>query len=96
METQHRKKRQRTTGPSFILPPAKKSRTDVTVELLSQILKELKDQRQLIEDLAVNQQKLQRDQDAIRSTVSEISKAMGLQETPSRLVQPPQARARGR
>lgn len=83
METQHRKKRQRTTGPSYILPPAKKSRTDVTVELLSQILKELKDQRQLIEELAVNQQKLQRDQDAMRTTVSEISKAMGLQETPS-------------
>ena len=47
------------------------------------ILKELKDQRQLIEDLAINQQKLQQDQDAIRTTVSEISKAMGLQETPS-------------
>ena len=42
METQHRKKRQRTTGPSYVLPPAKKSRTDATVELLSQILKELK------------------------------------------------------
>ena len=83
MEPQHRKKRQRLSGPSYILPPAKKSRTDVTVELLSQILKELQEHRRLLNELNVTQQKLHQDQDTIRATVSEISKAMGLQEAPS-------------
>ena len=76
MENQHRKKRQRTVGPSFILhTPVKKSKTDVSIDLLAQILKELQEQRKILHVLQQNQTQL-------KDQIKTISEGIGLGAVP--------------